>query len=113
MKKVKLKILHSIAGTGDPSAAELSQKYANMAKTLKQQSMAAQGAGKRGKSDEEIEELVDAEKRRDSKIPRVSGFTGAFSFKPGDTPVIDASLAAKWAESGICIVEEEISRKAA
>jgi hypothetical protein len=113
VKKVKVKILQSVGGTGDPSAAELSQKYLTMAKTMKQQSIAAQGAGKRGKSDEEIDELVDAEKRRDAKIPRVSGFTGAFSFKPGDTPLIDASLAAKWQESGICIVDEELSRKAA
>jgi hypothetical protein len=113
MKKVKVKILQSVAGAGDPSPASLQRKYETMAQTMTQQSVQAQTAGKRGKSAEEIDALVDAERRADAKIPRVAGFDHVFSFKPGDTPLIPADLAAKWQESGICLIEEESGKSKA
>lgn len=111
MKKVKVKILQSVAGTGDPSPEELHRKYVTMAKNLTQISLNAQKMGKRGKSDEEINDLVEAEKRSDARIPRVSGFTHQFSFKPGETALIDSTLAEKWQESGICLIEDEPTGK--
>jgi hypothetical protein len=113
MKKVKVTMLMSIAGTGDPSAASLKQKYDRMLTNLAQQSRNAQASGKPGKTDEEIEALVGAEKRKDSKIPRVSGFDHEFSFKPKDVAFIDADLAEKWQDGGICIIESEVSLKKA
>ncbi len=106
MKK-KVTLLVSIAGTGDPSPASLASKYARMASTLAQQSVAAQSAGKPGKSPEDIAALVDAERRKDARIPRLAGFDHEFSFKPKDVAFIDAALAVKWQEAGICIIEDD------
>ena len=113
MKKVKVTMLMSIAGTDDPSAASLRQKYERLQASLVKQSLAAQQSGKPGKPDEDIEALVGAEKRKDEKIPRVSGFDHEFSFKPNDVALIDADLADKWQASGICIINAEIPLKKA
>lgn len=113
MKKIKVTMLASVAGTGDPSPAALRQKYGRMLANLVKQSRDAQASGKAGKSDEEIESLVSAEKRKDEKIPRVSGFDHEFSFKPKDVALIDADLAEKWQEAGICIIDEVPLKKAA
>ena len=89
------------------------QKYDRMFTNLVAQSRAAQASGKPGKSDDDIEALVRAEKRKDEKIPRVSGFDHEFSFKPKDVALIDAELAEKWQAAGICVIDSEVSLKKA
>jgi len=111
-QKVRVTILQSIAGTGDPSPADLRRKYELMTVNLTQQSLAAQKAGKQGRSDDEIAAAVDGERRKDAKIPRLAGFDHEFSFKPKDIAMIDSDLAEKWQDAGICIIEE-VAKKAA
>ena len=111
MKK-RVKILQPIAGAGDPSPAELERKYARIRGEQVARSKAAQAAGKPGVTEQQIESVVNEEKRRDATIPRVSGFIGPFSFKPGDEVSIDAELADKWEACGICSILPD-NRKAA
>src|SRR5579864_3656926 len=78
MKK-RVKIQVSIAGSGDPSQTELERKYASLRRTLEEHSRAARLMNKTGRTAEEIESTVAAERRKDAAIPRVSGFTAPFS----------------------------------
>jgi len=103
MKK-RVKIQVSIAGSGDPSQTELERKYASLRRTLEEHSRAARLMNKTGRTAEEIESTVAAERRKDAAIPRVSGFTAPFSFKPGEEIIIDAELADKWEAAGICSI---------
>ena len=112
MKK-RVKILQSIAGAGDPPQAELERKYARIRGEQLARSKAAQAANKVGLTEQQIESPVNEEKRRDAAIPRVSGFIGPFSFKPGDEVSIDAELAEKWEAAGICSILPGDSKKAA
>jgi len=105
-KRVKI-LVASIAGTGDPSAAELEKKYSEIRRQYEAASDTAKKFGRPGRSPEEIERLVQAERDKDAQIPRVSGFTAPFAFRKGEEVLIDAELAAKWEASGICQILEK------
>jgi hypothetical protein len=111
-EKVKVTILQSVAGTGDPSPADLKRKYELMTVTMTQHSLTAQKAGKQGRTDEEIAAIVETERRKDARTPRLAGFDHEFSFKPKDVALIDADLAEKWQDAGICIIEESAKKAA-
>jgi len=97
MKK-RVKILESIAGLGDPQPAQLERKYARIRQDLTERAI----RNNREPSPTDIEAAVNAEKRKDALWVK-TGFNKDWSFKPGDEPLIDAALAEKWEEAGICI----------
>jgi len=101
MKK-RVKILQSIAGTGDPSKEDLERKYTRIRSEAIVRSNAAKQIGKPGKTEAEIDSLVNEEKKRDAAIPRLSGHIGQFAYKPGDEVALDAELAEKWEACGVC-----------
>jgi hypothetical protein len=100
MKKTRVKILQSVAGLGDPkSVEELDAEYAKVraqlsAKTRKPAPL----------SDAKIDEIITRQKQLDRYGKAGMGFQRDFSFRPDQEALIDAELAAKWQESGICII---------
>ena len=108
MKK-KVKITESIAGMADPKPKSvLDQKYSEHTAKLK--------AVEKPPSIHTINQVIDDMKKRDRYGEPMLGFPRDWSFKPGDEVLIDADLADKWQEAGICqFVEESAapSKKAA
>lgn len=91
----KVKILQSIAGLGDPSQAVLERKYAQMTAELE--------GRKKPPSAAAIEAVISAERKKDQQAVR-TGFLQDWSFKPDQEVMINAELAEKWEESGICLI---------
>lgn len=106
MRKIKVKILQSIAGMGDPRPKEeLDVKYARAIQQMNR--------GRRNKlSDEYITELLTGWKQTDRYGEKPLGFATDFAFKPGDEPMIQEDLARKWEDSGVCVIVRD-EKKAA
>lgn len=98
--KTRVKILTSIACLGDPKpVAELDAEYAEVraqlsAKTRKPAPL----------SEAKIDEIIARQKQLDRYGKAGTGFPRDISFRPDQEALIDAELAEKWQESGICII---------
>lgn len=109
MRKVKVKILDSIAGLKDPrSPSELDEKY-------RQQIQRMNKGRQKPFSEGFVEELVSDFKKHDRYGEKPLGFARDWSFKPGDEVMINADLAEKWQDAGICTIlaDEPAAKKAA
>lgn len=107
MKKVKVKILEPIAGLADPKPTSvLDEKY--------KAKIAAMNKGRRvAYSKEFTEELIAQMKASDRYGEKALGFPRDFAFKTGDEVIINAELAQKWEDCGICVILTEETKKAA
>jgi hypothetical protein len=105
--KVKVRILDSIAGLADPRPKdELDAKYATKIEKM--------NAGREKPFSKHFTDtMIGQMKSRDRYGEKPIGFPRDWSFKPGDEPMIDADLAVKWEDSGICMVITEKASKAA
>jgi hypothetical protein len=107
MKKVKVKILDSIAGLADPKpTAELDKKYSDKITQMNRQR-------KNPFSAAFIEELVTDWKKSDRYGEQPLGFRRDWSFKPDQEAMISAELAEKWEEAGLCMILRDETKKAA
>jgi hypothetical protein len=106
VKKVKVKMLESIAGLADPRPRnELDEKYR---KKIEQMNRGRQ----KPFSDEFTNNMLKDMKERDRYGEKPLGFPRDWSFKPGDEPMIEQSLAEKWEDGGVCLIVRE-EKKAA
>ena|SRR5579872_4721771 len=107
MKKVKVKILEPIAGLADPKPTSvLDEKYKSK--------IAAMNKGRRvAYSKEFTDELIAQMKSHDRYGEKQLGFPRDFAFKAGDEVMINAELAQKWEEGGICMIVAADEKKAA
>jgi hypothetical protein len=101
MKMIKVKMLDSVSGLGDPSPTVLEKKYHLM--TLEMQGLK--------KAPHLIDDVIEAEKKRDAAAAR-TGFPTDYSFKPGETVLIPAAVAGNWQDSGRCVILDEKNEKA-
>jgi hypothetical protein len=98
MKK-RVKMLESIAGLADPRPqAVLEEKYSKLRIENKRR--------EKPLSEFTIESRIDDLKKRDRYGEVSLGFPRDWSFKPGDEPLINAELAEKWEEGGLCVAVE-------
>ncbi len=106
MRKVKVRILQSIAGMGDPKPKEeLELKY--------EKKIAELNKGRRKPFDDVTVRLLKEEWRLSDRAgEKPLGFSGDFSFKPGDEPMLLEDLAKKWEESGTCVIIRETKQAA-
>lgn len=110
--KRRVKMLVSIAGLGDANPSDLAKKYDRMERDMRAKFRLSGGTKVRVFSDEQIASTIETERRKDAAEPR-RGFSQDFSFKAGDEPLIDAGVAEKWEEGGICVAIQEPAKKAA
>jgi hypothetical protein len=100
-RKVRVKILDSIAGLADPRPrAALDEKYRKMQADMK---------SRRPKPvpDVVIEETIETTKKRDRYGEPELGFPRDWSFKPDQETMIGAEIAKKWEDAGICLILAE------
>ena len=98
MRKVKVKILDSIAGLADPKPQSvLDEKY--RAK-IEQMNKGREKPFSKFFTDQVIGQM----KQHDRYGEKPIGFVRDWSFKPGDEPMIEESLAKAWEDSGICTI---------
>lgn len=107
MKKVKVKILDPIAGLADPKPTHvLDEKY--------KAKIAQMNKGRRvAYSKEFTDELIADMKAHDRYGEKILGFPRDFAFKTGDEVMINAELAEKWEEAGICTIIRDDKKLAA
>jgi hypothetical protein len=100
MKKVKVRIIDSIAGLADPkSKAELDAKYDKFSGDLRNKDKPP-SAGT-------IKMLIEEKKKADRYGDPSIGFPKDWSFKPKDEVMIEESLAVKWEDAGICVILDQ------
>lgn len=105
MKKKRVKILESIAGLADPKPrAELDAKYSKFKAGLE--------AREKPPSKATIDFHVAEMKKRDRYGEPELGFKRDWAFRPDAEVTINADLADKWEESGICTILDD-QKKAA
>lgn len=98
MKKVKVKMLDSVAGLADPrSTEELDRKYKAKIAQMNQ-------GREKPFSETFTRNFIDEMKRRDRYGEKPLGFPRDWAFKAGDEPYIDAALAENWEAAGMCVV---------
>lgn len=105
-QKVRVKMIDSIAGLADPKPrATLDEKYKKMQADMR---------GRRPKPVPEIviEQTLEETKKRDRYGEAEIGFPRDWSFKPDQEVLINADLARKWEEVGLCVILQD-SKKAA
>jgi hypothetical protein len=96
MKK-RVKMLESIAGLADPKLkADLEAKYQRIREANRQR--------EKPFSDRTVENQIAELKKRDRYGEPPLGFPRDWSFKPGDEVLINAELAEKWEDLGLCVV---------
>lgn len=101
MKKKLIKILESIAGLADPKPkADLDEKYR---KAIASTNLARTNAGAREMTASHAEAFIADMKARDRYGEKPLGFPRDWSFRPGDTVEVNAELADKWIEVGLCV----------
>lgn len=107
MKKLKVRILDSIAGLADPKPkADLDAKYAAKRENMNR-------SREKPFSEHFLNSVIEDMKKRDRYGEKPLGFPRDWSFKPGDEPLINEELARKWEDAGICVVIEDVRPKAA
>jgi len=106
-RRVKVKILDSIAGLADPRPKSmLDEKYAKIRHDLSTRRPKPAPAPI-------IEDTIATTKLRDRYGEPELGFARDWSFKPDQEVMIPESLAKKWEEAGICTPADDGKSKAA
>jgi hypothetical protein len=106
-RRVKVKLLDSIAGLADPRPkAMLDDKYDGIRKSMR-------ARRPRPFPEVVIEETIADTKKRDRYGDPDLGFPRDWSFKPDQEAMVTEGLARKWEDAGICTILEDGKSKAA
>ncbi len=106
MRKVKVKFSEPIAVLGDPKpTAVLNEKYKKFADDLL--------AREKPPSASTIKYLIEQKKLADRYGEPMYGFARDMAWKAGDEAFINAELAEKWQDCGICMILEDAPGKKA
>lgn len=102
MRKVRVKILEPIAVLADPKPkADLEAKYKKFADGLRER--------EKPPSESTIKALLNEKKLADRYAEVPLGFARDMAWKIGDEAFINAELAEKWQDGGICLIIDEAS----
>ena len=106
MAKVRVKITDSFAVLADPRPkTELDAKYEAIRRKMI--------GREKPPSKATIDETINTLKKRDRYGEPMLGFVRDRGFRPDQEVLIDAVLARKWEDAGMCVVLEEAEKKPA
>ena len=110
-KRVRVKMLESVAGLKDPDREALDRKYKGIVADYEARAL----KNNREVKPHLVKALIDEHKRQDRYDDVCRGFKRDFAFAPGSEPSIPIEVAQKWEEAGLCTIlpDEPPAKRAA